>query len=314
MKHLIDLTEWTKPELEKVFNYALAMKAHPEADFKPLKGKSVALYFEKPSLRTRVSFDIGIQELGGNTTVVEQFMAGIGTRESVHDVAHTLNGFVDAMVCRMFNHTVLHELRQWSDMTIINALTDFSHPCQIMADVLTLKELGLWKEGLVMTWVGDPNNVLQSWLEMALFYPITINISSPDIPTEFESWFQNPAMKDRIFWIHDPKEAVSGADMVYVDTWISMGQEAEAEARLEKYKDYSVNKELSGFMPEHAVMLHCLPAKRGQEVDDYTMEKFKSVIFRESENRLHVQKAIMAYLLSPVETEAFYQEHAVVGK
>jgi len=307
MKHLIDLTEWTVDDLEKVFNYATVIKNNQNSGFKPLAGKSVALYFEKPSLRTRVSFDIGIQELGGNTTVVEQFMAGIGTRESVHDVANTLNGFVDAMVCRLFNHQTLYELRQWSEMSIINALTDFSHPCQILADILTLKELGLWKNSLVMTWVGDPNNVLQSWLEIALMYPITVNISSPDIPTEFDSWFKDPRMKDRIFWIQDPKKAVSVADMVYVDTWISMGQEAEAEARLKKYEGYSVNQELSGYMPDHAVMLHCLPAKRGQEVDDFTMTKFKKVIFHESENRLHVQKAVMAYLLAPETTEVFYR-------
>lgn len=301
MKHLIDITEWTKEELETVFSWTLTVKKHPDPGFKPLAGRSVALYFEKPSLRTRVSFDIGIQELGGNTTIVEQFMAGIGTRESVHDVANTLNGFVDAMVCRLFNHQTLHELRQWSDMSIVNALTDFSHPCQIMADVVTLKEIGLWNDGhFTLTWVGDPNNVLQSWLEMALFYPIKVIVSSPDIPTAFQSWFDDPRMKDRLTWIQNPKQAISLADVVYLDTWISMGQEDEAEARLAKYAAYQVNEEMTGYMQDHAVILHCLPAKRGQEVDDFTMNKFKPVIFRESENRLHVQKTILGYLLEPV--------------
>jgi ornithine carbamoyltransferase len=210
-----------------------------------------------------------------------------------------LDHYVDAIVCRLFKHDYLYELSRWSHLSVVNALTDFSHPCQILADVMTLKEEGLWHEHLTLTWVGDPNNVLQSWIELAMNYPLTINVSCPECPASFETLFFNESLRNRFNWIKNPKEAVKNADVIYADTWISMGQEQEAEQKRAYFQGYTIDADLIAAAPEHLKVLHCLPAKRGEEIDDFVLEKFQQVIFRQAENRLHIQKAILWNLLAP---------------
>jgi ornithine carbamoyltransferase len=302
MKDFIDLNAFSKQALEDILQRAEYLKSLRERHtaFTPLTGKSVALYFEKPSLRTRVSFDIGIQELGGCTTVLDQAMAGLGLREPVKDVARTLEGYVDAIVCRIFRHDYLYELSQWAPyMSVINALTDFSHPCQIMADVLTLRENGLWNDQLTLTWVGDPNNVLQSWIELAQIFPINIRVSCPELPAALDHFFFEPSLRDRFFWIKDPRKAVDGADVIYADTWISMGQEHEADSKRKRFQGYTISEELLVYAPSEVKVMHCLPAKRGEEITDGVFEAHQFIIFQQAQNRLHVQKAILWALLAP---------------
>lgn len=301
MKNFIDISACTLHDLETFFVRAELLKSYRKSgiSFQPLLGKSVALYFEKPSLRTKVSFDIGVQELGGITTSLDYNMIALGMREPVKDVARTLQSYVDAIVCRIFSHEHLYDLTNSSKLHVINALTDFSHPCQILADILTLRELNLWRDHLTLVWVGDPNNVLQSWLEIAEFYPIQIIISCPELPHEFSHWLTKPTVKGKVSWEKNPKVAVSSADVIYLDTWISMGQEQFAEQKRYVYHGYSVTEKLLSFAPEHVQVMHCLPAKRGEEVDDSVMERFSSLIFQQAENRLHIQKAILWELLAP---------------
>ncbi len=308
MRDFIDLKYLSKTEIEMLIEKAALLKQLRQAGtrFQPLTGKSVAMYFEKPSLRTRVSFEIGIQELGGFTSYLDQSMVGLGVREPVKDVARTLGHYVDAIVCRLFKHEYLYELSHWSNMSVVNALTDFSHPCQILADLLTLTEEGLWHEGLTLTWVGDPNNVLQSWIELALIYPITINVSCPECPPSLDTLFFDENLKDRFYWIKNPKEAVRHADIIYADTWISMGQEEEAEQKRKYYQGYTITPELIAQAPGHLKVMHCLPAKRGEEIDEAVLEKFEKIIFRQAENRLHIQKAILWSLLAP-ESEPYVE-------
>lgn len=299
MKDFIDLSELTREEIDDILDSAVLLKEQRHADFKPLAGKRVALYFEKPSLRTRVSFEIGIQELGGSVTVLDKSSVAMGHREPVQDVARTLERYVDAVVCRLFEHRYLHELSRWSRLHVINALTDFSHPCQILADVQTLKEAARWHDELTLVWVGDPNNVLQSWIELALHYPIRIVICSPALPMTFEPWLFHPVLRNRFCWIKEPAKAVADADVLYADTWISMGQEPEAEQRRAYFRGYTISQDLLRHAPPHALVMHCLPAKRGEEIEDDVLEAFSTLIFNQAENRLHVQKAILWKLLSP---------------
>lgn len=301
MKDFIDISSLTLEKIEHLLIKAELLKYYRKSgqSFKPLTGKSVALYFEKPSLRTKVSFDIGVQELGGLTTSLDYNMIAMGEREPVKDVARTLESFVDAVVCRIFNHEHLYELSKWSKLSVINALTDFSHPCQIFADFLTIRENNLYHDNLTITWIGDPNNVLQSWLELALFFNIKIIVSCPEITEDFKHWFHHPKLKNRLSWVKNPLDAVKKSDIIYLDTWISMGQEQYAEQKRYVYHGYSVTEKLLQYAPSHIQVMHCLPAKRGEEVDDTTLEKFSSLIFQQAENRLHVQKAVLWELLAP---------------
>ncbi len=301
MKNFIDLTEFKRSEIEHILSRAEKLKSDRQhgSRMQPLLNKSVVLYFEKPSLRTRVSFEIGVKELGGTTVYLDQSMVGMGKRESPKDIARTLNQYVDAMVCRIFDHSQLYELSEWADFSIINALTDFSHPCQILADVLTLREHQFWKDDLTLTWVGDPNNVLQSWIELAMIYPITIQISCPELPSFYDQFFHHKKLKDRFWWIKDPKKAVVQTDLIYADTWISMGQEEQAKEKKALYEGYTINSDLLKNAPSHVQVLHCLPAKRGEEIDDQVLETFAPIIFSQAENRLHAQKSILWGVVSP---------------
>jgi ornithine carbamoyltransferase len=276
---------------------------------RPLAGKTAALVFHKPSLRTRVSFTVGMHELGGDAVDLGAAEVSDNGRESVPDVAHVLSGMCDLIVIRTFTHRLVRELAASASVPVINALTDFSHPCQILSDLYTLHRMGRDLDRLTVAWVGDGNNVLNSWLEAATIFGFTLQIAVPDgfepdagLYLEAEREARGGVRRSR-----DPREAVRGADVVYTDTWTSMGQEADADWRRVVFAGYQVNPSLMSLANGDAAFMHCLPAHRGEEVTDEVIDGPQSVVIEEAENRLHLQKALMARLVAarkPARTRA----------
>jgi ornithine carbamoyltransferase len=276
---------------------------------RPLAGKTAALVFHKPSLRTRVSFTVGMHELGGDAVDLGAAEVSDNGRESVPDVAHVLSGMCDLIVIRTFTHRLVRELAASASVPVINALTDFSHPCQILSDLYTLHRMGRDLDRLTVAWVGDGNNVLNSWLEAATIFGFALQIAVPDgfepdagLYLEAEREARGGVRRTR-----DPREAVRGADVVYTDTWTSMGQEADADWRRVVFAGYQVNPSLMALANGDAAFMHCLPAHRGEEVTDEVIDGPQSVVIEEAENRLHLQKALMARLVAarkPARTRA----------
>jgi ornithine carbamoyltransferase len=267
-----------------------------------LKGKSLAMVFEKPSLRTRVSFEIGMAQLGGNALYISPSEIQIGKRESVHDVAKVLSRFVDGIMYRAFDNNVMRELARYADVPVINGLDNKEHPCQIVADLLTVKEHKGRLKGLKLSWVGDGNNVCNSLLLGTAISRMDMSVACPQ-GYEPDSGILSEAKRiskkngSDILITMDAKEAVKDADVVVTDTWVSMGDEAEKAKREAVFKDYQVNSRLMKWAAGDAIVMHCLPAHRGQEITDEVMDSKQSVVFDEAENRLHAQKAIMVKLM-----------------
>lgn len=267
-----------------------------------LEGRSVAMYFEKPSNRTRVSFEVGIFDLGAHPFMLRKEEINLGVRETIADTARTLARYVDCIMIRTFAQKDVEELAQWSSVPIINGLTDDYHPCQVLADLLTVKEqFGSFK-GRKLTYVGDGNNMAHSLLLGCAMVGMDVTIASPsgyqprpDIVKQAETFAQasgaTVAVSDNV------KQAVQNASVVYTDVWASMGQEAEAEARKQIFKGYQVNAENMALATSDAIVLHCLPAHRGEEITEDVLEKFADVIFEQAENRLHAQKAVLAAIV-----------------
>ncbi len=254
--------------------------------------------FHKPSLRTRVSFTVGMHELGGDAVDLGLAEVSERGRESVADVAHVLSEMCDLVVVRTFAHRLVRDLATHAAVPVINALTDFSHPCQILADLYTLWRSGRDPDHLTVAWVGDGNNVLQSWLEAATIFDFTLQIAVPDgfepdagLYLEVERRAPGRVRRSR-----DPREAVRGADVVYTDTWTSMGQEAEADWRRVVFAGYQVNDAMMALAAPDAVFMHCLPAHRGEEVTDAVIDGPQSIVVPQAANRLHLQKALMVRL------------------
>ncbi|ARM30942.1 ornithine carbamoyltransferase [Prosthecochloris sp. HL-130-GSB] len=277
----------------------------------PIEGKTVAMIFNKPSLRTRVSFELGIHELGGYAINLDGKSIGVNSRESVEDIARLLSRYNDAIVARLHEHSVIEDLAKHSSIPVINALTDLSHPCQILADAFTLYEKGLWREGIKVVFVGDGNNVANSWIELAGILPFHFVVACPEgyLPDAdlLEEARRNPGSTIEI--IHDPMEAAKDADVLYTDVWTSMGQEEEAAERLKTFRDYQINGAMLGEARKSAVVMHCMPAHRGQEISAEVMDGPQSIIMDEAENRLHVQKALMVKLLNHEEYRKFHLTH-----
>jgi len=292
-----EITDLTKDEVFEVFELCRKMKSG-EISPKPLAGKSAACIFTKASLRTRVSFEVGINELGGNALYITDKEISIGKRESVHDVAKVLSRYVGLIMIRTFAHSDVTGLAEHAEVPVVNGLTDLVHPCQIMGDYFTILEHRK-KDKFRIAYLGDGNNITNSWLNLASLIPIDFVIgTSPDtLPDEglVEKARQN---KDSSVLItHDPKEAVKDADVIYTDVWASMGQKDQIKEKEEQLRNFQVNTALlSGAKPDHVVM-HCLPAERGREITDEVMDGPHAIVFDEAENRLHIQKAIMAFLL-----------------
>jgi ornithine carbamoyltransferase len=298
----LTIRDFTSEELRHLLVLARDIKADPARFSDALKGKTLAMIFEKPSLRTRVSFDVGIHQLGGFSVYLSPAEINLGKRESVYDVARNLERMVQGIMIRTFAHDIVERMAEWASVPVINGLTDFSHPCQAMADFLTVLEHKGRLEGLKVAYVGDSNNVSNSLMFAAARFGAHISIGSPagyQPKADVAQWTREEGAKtgSTLLITADPAEAVAGADVVYTDTWASMGQEAEAHARKLVFRPYQVNAGLFAKAKPDALFMHCLPAHRGEEVTDEVIDSENSVVFDEAENRLHVQKAIMLEMM-----------------
>ena len=302
----IGVTYFKPSEIANLLDNALALKKELKTTGKNkplLAGKNLAMVFAKPSLRTRVSFEVGMQQLGGHAIYISPNEIGLGTRESVKDVAKVLSGYADGIMARVFAHDDILQLAEHASVPVINGLTDFSHPCQAMADALTIKEEFGELKGKKVVFIGDGNNVARSLLAVSVQLGMDYAIATPKGYELHEKTVQEAtaiATKtgSKIEFLNDPIEAVKGAHVLYADTWVSMGQEDEAAQRLKTFADYQVNKKLLELANPSAIVLHCLPAHRGTEITDEVMDGPQSRIFQQAENRLHAQKAILVKLLS----------------
>ena len=300
-RDFISVTDITPEETLVLLKRARDSKKSPVGQ--PLTGKSVAILFDKPSLRTRVSFQVGIHELGGYSVFLGQEEVGLGNREPISDVANVLSGYVDCIVTRISNHQHIEELARHASVPVINALSDREHPCQVMADLLTIYEHKGALEGLGLTFVGDGNNVARSLCLAAPAVGMNFTSASPpgyNLDSETVAMAQSRATGDSVQLrsLTDPKEAVAGADVVYTDVWASMGQEAETATRQSAFAGYSVDPELMQLANAGALFMHDMPAHYGEEVPPGMLEHPQSVAFPQAHNRLHAQKTILEFLLS----------------
>jgi ornithine carbamoyltransferase len=298
MHDFLSLADLTADEILGLLDLAdeLKQQQHERRIHRPLDGKTLAMIFEKPSLRTRVTFEIGIFQLGGHGLFYETLL---GERESVPDVARNLERWVDGIVARTYRHDHLVELAEYASVPVINALTDREHPCQILADAQALRDHKGEFAGLKVAFVGDGNNVFTSWAHFAAHVPIDLTLVCPEgyeADPETLACARRQA-QGRIVVTHDVASGVAGADAVYTDVWASMGQEAEAAEREKVFAPYQVNAEVMALAKKDAVFMHCLPAHRGSEVTDEVIDSPQSIVFDEAENRLHAQKAIMVTLM-----------------
>ena len=295
-RDFLAIPDLTRDELLRVFDLAGRMKRGEYAG-RPLKGRTLAMIFAKSSTRTRVSFEVGATQLGGHALFLSSRDIQLGRGEPIRDTARVLSRYVDMIMIRTFAQAEVEELARWATVPVINGLTDLLHPCQIMADLLTVREhLGGW-EGRTIAWVGDGNNMAHSWINAAGSLGFELRLACPEGYRPDPEILARNAAKTRITVTADPREAVAGAHVVNTDVWTSMGQEAETAAREQAFRGYIVDDALMARAASDAIFLHCLPAHRGEEVADSVIEGPQSRVFDEAENRLHVQKAIMAFLL-----------------
>ncbi len=300
-RDLLSLRDLSAEEILGLIHKARKMKAELAGGTLPqsLAGKIVGLIFLKPSTRTRVSFEAAVYRLGGQAMFMTAEATQISRQEPLADMARVLDRYIDAIVIRTFAQNDVEELARYAAIPIVNALTDHSHPCQVMADLMTILEKRGSLEDLTVAWIGDGNNVANSWINAAALLGFTLNLACP------AGYHPDRAVLDwavsngtgKINLIADSKEAVSGADALYTDVWASMGQEIEAEERKEAFRDYQINSALLSRAPGHAIVLHCLPAHRGEEITDEVMEGPQSVVFDQAENRLHLQMALLDWLI-----------------
>jgi ornithine carbamoyltransferase len=300
-RDLLNFSDVSRDELEAIFQLAAELKRTQKRGARQdlLAGKGMALLFEKPSLRTRVTFEIGMIQLGGHVVFLGPAEVGLGTRETPADCARSLARWVDIITVRTFSQKVIDEMAAYSSVPIINALTDLYHPCQVLADCLTLIEHKGSLKGLKIAFVGDGNNMVHSWLEAAEKLPFSFAVACPkgyEPNAEIEKRArQNGA---RISVTDSVEEAVTGADAIYTDVWASMGQEMEAQIRAKAFQDYQLNSKVVAMAKKDALVMHCLPAHRGEEISHEVLESPRCVAFDQAENRLHAQKAVMVWLLN----------------
>ena len=299
IRHFTDLSAVPATELRGMLDDAAVRKARLKAGerSKPLEGKVLAMIFDKPSTRTRVSFDVGMRQLGGETIMLTGAEMQLGRSETIADTAKVLSRYVDAIMIRTTDHARLLELTEHATIPVINGLTDDTHPCQLMADIMTFEEHRGSVAGKTFAWTGDGNNVLHSLLEASARFSFNLNVATPEgsEPQEqYVGWAKANGGKVRL--THSPDEAVSGADCVVTDTWVSMNQEHRARGH-NVFGPYQVNAALMAKARPDALFMHCLPAHRGEEVTDEVIDGPHSVVFDEAENRLHAQKAVLAWCL-----------------
>jgi ornithine carbamoyltransferase len=301
-RDLVSVHDLAPAEVLQLFNLTTMLKQRP-ADFHGvLAGKQMVMFFEKPSLRTRLTFEAGMDSLGGSTFFVDQTASRLNARESLYDIAHNLERWIDLIVLRTFSHSVVEEMATYAGVPVINALSELEHPCQALADFFTLQEHFGDLKKLHFAYVGDGNNMAHSLLLTGASVGAKVSIATPEryalnpvIVTMAKAIAEQTKATLRIGT--DPRKAVAGADAVYTDAWASMGEESEAEERAAIFAPYQVNATLMHLAKPHARFMHCLPAHRGQEVTDQVIDSVNSVVFDQAENRLHIQKAILVWLL-----------------
>lgn len=300
---LLSGSEWGADQIRELYHLAADIKARPERYRSALAGRFLALIFEKPSLRTRVTFEVGISSMGGGAAFLDHTQSRLGERESVRDVARNLERWVHGIVARVFEHQLLEELAENASIPVINALSDRSHPCQALTDFFTLEERFGSLRGLKVAYIGDGNNVCHSLLTVGAKLGVHVRVATPegyepDAAVVSEARRTARENRSKIEILRSPEEATSGAQAVYTDVWASMGQEDEASERETIFAPYQVNQALLERADANAVFMHCLPAHRGSEVTAQVIDSPRSIVFDQSENRLHVQKAILLTLLS----------------
>lgn len=304
-KDFLSLHDWTREELEHVLEVArrLKLRRHSGVVDQPLKGKALGMYFAKASTRTRLSFEVGIQQLGGTGLFLSAADLQLRRGETIADTARIFSRYLDGIMIRTFAHNDVVEMAQYADIPVINGLTDQEHPCQVMADLLTIQEKKGRLAGLKLAYIGDGNNMAHSLMDGGAKFGMHVAVASP------KGYEPAPAMVDRAAHVaathggkvevtNDPVAAIRCADVVYTDVWASMGQEAEAEERLVHFQGFQVNGKMMSLAHPSSIFLHCLPAHRGEEVTAEVIDGPQSVVFDEAENRLHAQKAIMALIMA----------------
>ena len=298
LRHFLDIDRLDKATIRSILDQAAWYKSSKAGKGEPLKGKTIVLIFEKPSTRTRVSFEVGMMQLGGNVVVLSERDSQLGRGETPADTARVLSRYADMMMIRTGSHQKLLDLAKFATVPVINGLTDDSHPCQIMADIQTFEEYRGPIEGKIVTWVGDGNNVAASWLHAAVKLDFEFRIATPPelkLDQNLLDWAAREGGTVKSFT--DAQKAVAGCHCVVADTWVSMGDDGERAKRLDLLAPYQVNANLMAGAKADAIFMHCLPAHRGEEVTDDVIDGPQSVIWDEAENRLHAQKAVMAWCL-----------------
>ena len=305
-RDLLSIHELSVDEVEMILNFAAELKAMQKSGVphKILEGKTLGMIFEKSSTRTRVSFEVGMYQLGGNALFLSNRDLQLGRGEPIKDTARVLSRYLDGIMIRTYGHDRVVELAKYADIPIINGLTDLLHPCQVLTDLLTIREhKGKNLKNLKMAYVGDGNNMTNSYMYGAAKVGMTLTVATPTNYKPNNEVFNN-AVEDAkqtgasISWVEEPAEAVKGADIIVTDTWASMGQEAEHDERKKIFAPYQVNSDLLNHADKRAIVMHCLPAYRGEEITEDVFEANANVIFDEAENRLHTQKAIMALTMA----------------
>ena len=295
-RHFLAIPDLTRPELIALFDLAARMK-RGEYREKPLAGKTLGMIFAKSSTRTRVSFEVGAYQLGGHALFLSARDIQLGRGEPIRDTARVLSRYLDGIMMRTFDHADVEELARYGSIPVINGLTDLLHPCQVLADLMTVREsLGGW-DGKVVAWIGDGNNMANSWINAAGSLGFELRLACPEGYRPDAGILQRNQAKAKILLTSDPREAVRGAHVVTTDVWASMGQEQEQEIRAKAFQGYIVDAALLRLADPSAIFLHCLPAHRGEEVSEEVLEGPQSRVWDEAENRLHVQKALMAILM-----------------
>jgi ornithine carbamoyltransferase len=300
-RDLLSFADLTRSDADRLFQTAARLKADLRAGkaHHELDQRSLALIFHKPSLRTRLSFEVAMTQLGGSSVFITEREIGMGQRESVSDVARVLSGYVNGIMIRTFAHDLARDLARYASVPVINGLTDWLHPCQILADLFTLLEHGVDLDRAVVTYIGDGNNVANSWIEAARLFGLEVRIACP------EGYDPDPALvaqvkgsgPGRVRVLRSAGEAAQGADVLYTDVWASMGQEAEREKRLPVFRSFQINRSILRMAKPGAWVMHCLPAHRGEEITEDVFEGPQSIVFPQAENRMHLQKAILYDLL-----------------
>jgi len=308
IKHLLSMQDLNSSEIKAILDEAekLKEKLRKGESHELLKGKTLGMIFEKPSLRTRVTFETGMTQLGGHAIYLAPADIQLGERESVPDVVRNLSRWVDVVMARLFKHDIIVELARYSSVPVINGLTNLHHPCQTLSDLLTIREHKGKLNGLKIAWVGDGNNVCNSLLLGCTLVGMNISVACPrgyEPPADIvkQAWVNAKKSSTKVELTTDPKEAVDGADVIYTDVWVSMGQEKEARERMKAFKDYQVNAQLLKGAKPDSIVMHCLPARRGQEITDDVIDGPRSVVWDQAENRMHAQKALLVSLLKKKE-------------